>query len=201
MPAPIPAHLGHLRTDPRGIPVPVVNLWGDQADRSRWSVQPDPLLEDGRRLGVWFDDDPDGLPDFRRQSPQRQRACMLGLLCQVCGDRITDSLWLPVHPGSLQPITVDGGPPHLLDGRTMVTTEPWVHQACGLFAVARCPALLEAERSGAWRLHPVLDPDAECQVIVSSGTLDGHPETITNPPAMFVKLALLGVDYRQADHE
>jgi hypothetical protein len=180
----VPGFLAHLPTDRIGRPVPWINKWGAWEDPDRFSMAWDPFVQE---MGCFYDDDLDGPPDFKAQNPGRQRQSMMAGLCQICGLPVEGIRWLPVHPGSLQPVMVDGV-------KVMVTTEPWVHQVCGLFAVDRCPALIRSNHARSWSLRPVTGPD-DYRTIVSRGWIDSVPESVTAQPAVWVKVQMLNVTY------
>lgn len=174
----MPEWLAHLRTDERGLPVPYVNLWGAE-DVSRIDVRHDPHVG---MDAVFLDDAAELVPDFTRQSMQRQRECMAGGLCQVCGLAVpAGPRTLVVADISVQRIELQGQP-------CVVVTEPWLCRRCALFARDRCPALIRRGREENLRLLTV----PRWHLTTSLGYVDGpfEAQTRENPAAMWVKVVL-----------
>ncbi|WP_372407423.1 hypothetical protein [Streptomyces luteireticuli] len=76
-----------------------------------------------------------GTPEYGRVHPRRQRECMVGLLCQVCGRPADMSergwLWLLDTTGLDEPFPAEGSR----------TTNPPVCRDCAAKAALRCPVL------------------------------------------------------------
>jgi hypothetical protein len=186
-PAAVP-WLKHLRTDRRGLPVPYVNAWGThdlETEARRLAVRRDPWLGVD---GVFLDDADQDVPDFTRQNMGRQREVMLRGLCQVCGRHVPWSRrWLVVAGMSVEVIDYEGR-------QVPVVFEPWLDRRCLDLALKYCPALIRRTREE--ELHPV-EVTSKRQVLqfTSVGWVEGELEeqTKANPPAMWVKLALLHV--------
>jgi hypothetical protein len=172
--------LAHLRTDRRGLPVPWVNAWGTEVVE-RMAVRRDPWCA---RDAMYEDDEAETVPDFTRQSMQRQRESMLRGMCQVCARPVPWSRrWLVVTDVSVQPIR--------LDGRTVpVITEPWLCERCKDIAVSWCPALIRRTRADRLTAVPITSK-RQVELVLSFGWLDGQPQTKVNNPVMWVKVALL----------
>ena len=130
--------LAHLRTDRRGLPVPYVNVWGDEA-RLPVRVEHDVNV---RARAVFTDDSGQTVPDFTRQCMQRQRECVVQGLCQVCARPVPWSRrFLVVSSISVEQIELPGG-------QAPVVTEPWL---CGWCAGIACLLSLEPRRWDARR--------------------------------------------------
>ena len=183
-PMKIPARwLDHLRTDRRGISVPWVNVCGAEGDVPtvvRWD-------RNVGRDAVFFDDEGQTVPDFTRQSIQRQREAMVAGLCQVCARPVPWSRRFLV----LAPLSVD----HIdLGGRQVpVVTEPWLDERCAHIATTRCPALIRRTREDDLRVRQVRR--ADCQLVLSTGWVEGpfEAQTRQQPAVMWAKLALPGL--------
>lgn len=179
----VPPWLGHLRTDRRGIPVPFINLWGDDTDTSRLTVAHDPHV--GMRA-VFYDDTGQAVPDFTQQHMARQRQCMVAGLCQVCGRPVPwRRRFLVVADLSAETVEVGGR-------RVPVLVEPWLDGQCARFALEKCPALIRRRHDEALTLVAV-DAPSRVSLVVSTGWVDGplEAETRARPVAMWVKLLLL----------
>lgn len=176
--------LAHLRRDRRGLPVPYINLWGQQTIENT-------RVEFDRHVGrdaVFVEDAADG-PNFLKQSPQRQRECVVMGLCQVCGRPTPWSRRNLVISGiSVDFVTVAG--------RTRaVLTEPWLDDRCAEIATKWCPALIRRQHREDLTLVPIRS-QSEAQLVISSGWLEGPLEAATKaePVAMFAKVILLGLE-------
>lgn len=182
---PIDPWLAHLRRDRRGLPVPYVNLWGEQTEDTMY-VQHDPNVG---RAAVYVREDPGALPNFLKQCWQRQRECMVRGLCQVCGRFVPWSRRnVVIAAVSVDFITVGGK-------KRAAVFEPWLDDRCAHIALNWCPALIRRTRDEGLTLVPVRSP-REGQLVVSSGWIDGpfEEQTKANPVAMLVKLLLLDWD-------
>lgn len=181
--------LAHLRTDRRGLPVPYVNVWGNEAELPV-RVEHDVNV---RARAVFTDDSGQVVPDFTRQCMQRQRECVVQGLCQVCARRVPWSRrFLVVSSISVEEIELRGG-------RAPVVTEPWLCERCTHIATRRCPALIR--RTTAEDLHVVpVTSRRQVRLITSVGWVEGalEAETRKDPPVMWLKLALpgLGISWR-----
>jgi hypothetical protein len=180
----VPDWLNHLRTDRRGIPVPYVNLWGDE-DVTRISIRYDQHV---RAPGVFLDDTHEIVPDFTRQNIQRQRQCMAAGLCQVCARPV---------PWSRRTVVLAALSVEWIDfaGRQVpVVNEPWLCRRCADFAVTHCPALIRRRRDEQLQIIPVRR-EKDCQLVVSRGYVDGPLEVESRrvQPAMWAKLLLTAV--------
>jgi hypothetical protein len=177
-----PAHLAHLATDRVGRPVPYINCIGPNDDVTRWRIRYDRVIG---QIAAWYDDEPDGEPNFLRQNIQRQRECMYRALCQVCARHVP---WpdrrLVVSTVSTQTINWTHGP-------AMVFTEPWLCPDCAAFATEVCPALIRRRTAADFRLIDA-GPPSGIQLVVSSGWIEGPFEAATRakPVAMWVKAML-----------
>ncbi len=166
--------------DRRGLPVPYVNMWGDEREvPSR--IEFDPLV--GERA-VFIDDEQSvRVPDFTRQNAGRQRRCMVEGLCQVCARPVPWSRrCLIVSGASVQWVQVGGR-------QLPVVYEPWLDERCADIATAWCPALIRQERAGNLHRVPVRST-REVSLVMSHGWVDGHPDTVDNHVVIFVKVAL-----------
>lgn len=185
----VPEWLRHRPTDRRGIPVPYINMWGNEAElAARWRIAPDRHL--GGELALFLDDDPDGAPDFTQQHMARQRECMVEGLCQVCARHVPWSRrWLVVADISTNNVRAHGA-------TFAVVHEPWLCQRCALFAVEHCPALIRRRRADSLLLVPITRR-GDVDVFVSRGFVDPPApcaaESRRIKPAMFVKVTVPGV--------
>jgi len=173
--------LSHLRRDRRGLAVPYVNLWGEQtADNTR--------VDYDRHVGrdAMFVDDVGDVPNFLKQSPQRQRECMIQGLCQVCGRQV------PWSRRNLVVASMSVDFVHVAGRERPVVFEPWLDDRCAQIALAWCPALIRRRHGEDLTLIRIRSP-REVQPVASSGWIDGELEeqTKASPVAMFVKFALL----------
>lgn len=182
--------LDHLRKDRRGLPVPFINTWGPEtAETTR--VAHDPLVG-GQAT---FIDDHGDVPDFTRQSPQRQRQCMVEGLCQVCGKPVPWSRRnLVVADLAVEWVYVNE-----LRREVPVVMEPWLCNRCCDIAVNWCPALIRRERTDNLHVVPVRS-QREAQMIVSVGavSLPGYEWTYQKPVRMWVKARLLATNIERA---
>jgi hypothetical protein len=181
----ITERLAHLRTDRRGIPVPYVNLWGEE-DPARLRIAHDPHVG---RPGVFLDDADQTVPDFTRQHMGRQRECMAAGLCQVCGRPVPWSRrFLVVAPMSTERIELGGRKD------VPVVYEPWLDERCAQFATTRCPALIRRREDEDFHLVPATSR-RQVVLVVSTGWLEGPLEAQSRrvKPAMWVKAALPGL--------
>lgn len=171
--------LSHLRRDRRGLAVPYVNLWGEETP-DRIHVAHDPNV--GQRA-AFLDDADAEVPDFTRQNMGRQRRCMALGLCQVCERPVPWSRrnvvisgvsveWVPVA-GQIRPVIF----------------EPWLDDRCAEIATRWCPALIRRHHGDDLTVLPVRQGDV--QLVVSTGWVEGQPDTRTDMVAMWVKVALL----------
>lgn len=175
----IPAHLEHLRTDRRGLPVPYINRWGPERPETL-SIAVDHHVGD---LAVFQDDSGETVPDFTAQNMQRQRETMYRGLCQVCARPVPWPRFLVL--GDLSATTISVG------GRTRTAiTEPWLCAACLVFALKTCPALIRRRRDE--DLIPVSVEEHQVQFVVSRGWIEGalEDESRATQPAMWVKAIL-----------
>lgn len=184
-PEPFP-WLAHLRTDRRGLPVPFINAWGDEAG-ARVRVEHDPLVGGP---AVFVDDHGDE-PDFTRQNQQRQRRCMVEGLCQVCGK------FTPWSRRNLVVASLSVKWQWVGEwGREVpVVSEPWLCDRCCAIAVGWCPALIRRTREEQLQVVPVRSP-REVQEIVSVGRVDACPEA-GEQVRIWVKLQLLSLDIQR----
>jgi hypothetical protein len=176
--------LRHLRTDRRGLPVPYVNAWGAEKDLR---VDHDQSVG---RPAVFFDDHGD-VPDFTRQSFQRQRRCMVDGLCQVCGKPVPWSRRNIVLANmSIEWVWVTD-----LRREVPVIHEPWLCDRCCAIATTWCPALIRRARGEKLQVIAVRSPrDVQQVVSVGSVSQPGLEWTVRKPVAMWVKLRLLSTD-------
>lgn len=176
----VPDWLSHLRRDRRGLPVPYINRWGpERAENLRLAY--DPFV--GRRA-TFYDDAHEAVPDFTAQNPQRQRECMVEGLCQVCHRPV---------PFSRRCLVVGSFSVELqqVQGRFVpLVMEPWLCHRCAMFATSVCPALIRRKTTEGLTVIPVRSPK-QFQMVVSEGWVDDHPDTMTAPVAMWVKVLLL----------
>lgn len=182
----IDAWLGHRPKDRRGLPIPYINRWGPE----EVYVSYDPRV--GRRAA--FQRDAGDEVDFTRQNFQRQRECVIDGLCQVCARQVPWSRrflpvaslavdWVPV-PGRSEPIAA--------------VYEPWLDERCAEIATRWCPALIRRAREDQLLIHPVRSK-RDVQLLLSVGSVDGFPDTVESPVAMWAKVAVLSLDIRRSD--
>lgn len=178
--------LAHLRRDRRGLPVPFINMWGEQTIANT-RVAHDPLV--GMRA-TFVDDDAEGLePNFLKQNPQRQQECMILGGCQVCGKPVPWSRRnLVISSLAIDFVREDGVNKALI-------YEPWLCDRCCDIAVNWCPALIRRRRDEQLIVHRVTSK-RECVFRVATGCIDGplRAETQADPVAMMVKIQLLNLD-------
>lgn len=187
---PIDPWLSHLRRDRRGLPVPYINLWGEQTVANTY-IDTDPHL--GMRA-EFVDEDPDDPPNFLKQCAQRQRECAWLGLCQVCARPIPWSRrYLPLAPSMAENVVVEGKP-------YVAFSEPWLDARCAHIAVNWCPALIRHHRGENLTLIPVTSP-RQVRMTCSFGSLDGplEAQTKADPIAMRVKIIVLGADITVID--
>ena len=179
----VPAFLAHLGTDGKGRPVPYVNVWGDAERVDRWTVRHDRVIH-GRAM--FYADTPSEGPNFFKQSPQRQRECMVRGLCQVCGR------FVPWPDRVLVVSSVSTGRVDVGGYGMVVVSEPWLDPGCADVALNVCPALIR-RRSVADLTLASVRSQRECELVVSTGWVDGPFEYVTRtwPAAMWVKVHLL----------
>lgn len=177
----IPDWLQHLKRDRRGLPVPYINLWGEE-DEARTDVRWDSNVG---MEGVFLDDSAEEVPDFTRQHIARQRECMSAGLCQVCGRSVPWSRrTLVIADLSVEWIDLHGRP-------HMALIEPWLCERCARFAVDVCPALIR--RTRAEHLRVVKVPSKRfATMVLSTGWIEGRWEVQTKakPVAMWGKILL-----------
>lgn len=179
-----PPFLAHLRTNARGRPVPYINRWGGE-DVNRLSIRHDGYVD---RPGVFLDDSAQPEPDFFAQEMSRQRQCMAGGLCQVCGRPVPWSRRvLLVSSMSTEQITMHGKP-------FVVVTEPWLDERCAEFALTVCPALIR-RRTAEDLVAVQVKSKRQVQLVVSTGWVDGPLEAESRRvmPAMWVKALVANV--------
>lgn len=188
-PEPFP-WLAHLRRDRRGLPVPYINAWGDEASSAR-RVAYDPLVEGP---AVFIDDHGD-VPDFTRQNQQRQRRCMVEGLCQVCGKPVPWSRRNLV----VASLSVKWQWVGELRREVPVVSEPWLCDRCCMISVRWCPALIRRTREEQLQVVRVRSA-REVTPIVSVGSIDGIPEAGTQV-RIWSKLRLLTLDIQRAPED
>ncbi len=179
--------LDHLPRDRRGLPVPYVNAWGDEAT-AVIRVAFDRLV-DGPAV---FVEDHGDVPDFTRQNQQRQRRCMVEGLCQVCGKPVPWSRRNLV----VAALSVKWQWVGELRREVPVIAEPWLCDRCCEIAVRWCPALIRRTREEQLQVVRVRSP-REVKPLVSIGTIDGHPEA-GEQVRIWSKLQLLTLDIQRA---
>jgi hypothetical protein len=171
--------LAHLRRDPRGFPIPWINRWGPETAACT-RVAYDPHV--GRR--AVFHNDHGEVPDFTRQSMQRQRQAMVLGLCQVCA---RPTPWsrrnLVVADSTAEMIEVDGR-------QVGAVSEPWLDDRCAAIATLLCPALIRRRHEDNFRVLPVRSP-REVTLAVSTGRVDVDHEALPDAgdPVQTARLA------------
>lgn len=178
----VPDWLGHLRTDARGRPVPFVNRWGLDEKPALTGIQFDPNV--GGNAVFYFDAE-EAEPNFKAQSMQRQRRCMVLGECQVCGRPVP---WRRRHLVISTVSTGTVSSPGPLKGSISVG-EPWLDRRCAEFAMKYCPALLRRAHGEDLDLVSVTSKH-DVQMIIKAGAVDGYPETWKEPVAMWVEIVL-----------
>lgn len=180
----VPNQLKHLRRDRRGLPVPFVNRWGKGEHLLRLKVEFDPFVGGP---AVFYEDELEPEPDFTAQNFGRQRACVIGGLCQVCARKLA---WhernVVISSVSTEQVTTPG-PIH----GGVVITEPWLCDFCCTFAMEVCPALIRRKKADDMtRVRLVSKNDAD--IYVSTGSIEGPlaEETKQRPVALWAKIAL-----------
>jgi hypothetical protein len=144
--------------------VPYINLWGEQTLANTY-VEHDPNVH---RAAVYVQDADDG-PNFFKQSPQRQRECMVRGLCQVCARPVPWSRRNLVISGvSVEFVTVEGQ-------QRVVVFEPWLDDRCAQIAVKWCPALIRRSSADDLTVVPIRS-QREAQLVVSDGWIEGDLE-------------------------
>jgi hypothetical protein len=179
------AWLGHLRRDRRGLPVPYVNLWGEQTVDNTTVRYDQHVGMDA----VFVDDRDETVPDFTRQNLQRQRFCMVTGLCQVCARSV---------PWSRRNLALSTMSIELIDmveipGRKVpVVHEPWLCDRCAAIATQACPALIRRARDERLTIHPIRSK-TQVRLVTSSGWVEGPlaEQTKRHPAAMWVKVMIL----------
>lgn len=177
--------LSHLRRDRRGLPVPYINIWGQETvDRLRVAYDPH-----ARGRAVFYDDADQTVPDFTKQHMARQRECVAMGLCQVCARHVPWSRRnLVVAALSVQWVRLDG-----VDRREVpVIFEPWLDDRCAEIATRWCPALIRRTREERLTVVPVRS-QRDVRLVLSTGWLEGplEAETKADPVGMWLKIALL----------
>lgn len=178
----IPNWLAHLRTDRHGLPVPYVNLWGEE-DQARIQMRFD---RHTKSQGLFLYDADQEVPDFTRQNMGRQRECMVDGLCQVCHRFLPWSRrFLVVSEVSVRLITL----PKV--GEVAAIHEPWLCQRCAMFAIDKCPALIRRNHLDELQLIPITSK-MDVSMVVSRGWIEGplEEETKRVQPAMWCKILL-----------
>jgi hypothetical protein len=179
--------LGHLKHDSKGRAVPYINMWGP-LDIEALYLGTDPHTQ---REAVFYLDRGDE-PNFKRQSVQRQRECMIKGLCQVCGRPVPwpDRL-LVISSMSTSTVSIGGA-------TVPVVTEPWLDATCAYIAMNWCPELIRAQRGDELTLAHVTGPE-QCSMLLATEWVEGPLAAYTkaNPAVSFVKLALLLGDMEQ----
>lgn len=189
--------LAHLRRDSRGLPVPWINRWGPETAAAT-RVDYDPTVGQP----AIFHDDHGDTPDFLRQNIGRQRAAMVGGLCQVCGRPVPWSRRNLVISGvSCETVTVTD--PDSPGGvrQAVAVTEPWLDDRCAAIAVHLCPALIRREHAADLHVTPVRSR-RDAQLVLSVGNLADLPGSgaerarlapfAGRPLGMWVKVVLTG---------
>lgn len=172
--------LADLRRDDKGRPVPYINMWGVPEGGGIY-LKHDPLVN---HMAVHYRDR-GSVPNFTLQSPQRQRACMIEGLCQVC-ERVLD--WddrcLILPNGAFNLVDLAGTP-------VPYTTEPWLCPYCFAIASTWCPELIRRRRGQEIRMITGLRPEL-CSTLLTFEWIPGKLEAITraNPPVSVIKLAI-----------
>jgi hypothetical protein len=180
--------LGHRPTDRRGLPIPYINRWGPETDAGT-HIRFDPSVG----MPAYFHDDVGDTVDFTRQSFQRQRECMVLGRCQVCARQVPWSRrFVPVSSVTTAFVTLPG-----IRRPVGLVSEPWLDERCAEIAARWCPELIRRSHDDLL-IHPVTR-SADVQLLTSVGWLDGEREAVTraDPPAMWVKLALVNLELRQ----
>lgn len=169
----IPAHLDHL---PRwkGLPVPFINIWSDEADEHAITHGPDAtVMMDG-----WYTTGQQGVgvPDFTAQCPQRQRLCAVYGLCQVCRGRLDDRE---------RNLILLGTKTRIVDGRERpLVGEPFICDGCLDYVLNICPGVRRSSprvlRVTSWQLsvetqwHDDYGPDIPAAMWVNVIPLAGR---------------------------
>jgi hypothetical protein len=136
-----PLTFRNLLRDRHDRPVPYVNIWSAEADESTWRLMPD-VATNRPGLAVPPFLRGEGDPDFKRQAPNRQRACMFRQLCQICTGR---GDWILVSSISTKFVFSE-------DEQHLVMTEPWLCRPCADYALSTCPGLLGHQRKESMEL-------------------------------------------------
>lgn len=187
----IPDHLKDRPTDRVGRPIPYVNVIGKWEVAERWTIRFDRQL---REVAAFYEDDPDGDPDFTHQSIQRSRECIHDGLCQVCA-RFID--WpdrkLVISAVSVKTINLTLDEHRGTKQRVPVVFEPWLCPDCASFASRICPELIRRQRDDDFHIVAVRSPDV-CRLTLSHGWIEGPFEEATkaNPVAMWANIMLPG---------
>lgn len=175
-----PEWLSHLRTDKRGRPVPVINRWGlkEKPELARVEYC---WLVGGK--AAFYDDSDETEPDFKTQNIGRQRSIVLWGNCQVCGRHVPWSRrFLVLSSVTVQRVTSPG------PRRGAITVqEPWLDQRCAEFATKYCPALIRRSDDEDLTLISVTSK-TDCEILIGTGSIDGFPETRTEPVAQWASI-------------
>jgi len=169
--------------------VPYINAWGPQTVENT-TVEHCPYATQD---AVFMADDFDAGPDFTKQSPQRQRRCMVLGLCQVCAKPV---------PWSRRNLVVSGDSVDFVSEqghRMALVHEPWLCDRCAHIAVTWCPALIRRTREEHLEVIPVRSA-REVLMRVSHGWIAGplEAQTRARPVAMYVKAQLLRLQLEPA---
>jgi hypothetical protein len=164
----IPSHLAH-RPVWHGMPVPYINVWGDERDEHKTVPMLDPVIGQLCWFNAPLQLPETGEPDLGQQSLQRQRRVVIEGLCQVCGRPLPlGPRWLIAGRGTYERIEWNGRP-------VGVMTEPWLCVPCLRFTRVTCPGIRRALREDipavAMRVH-------RWSVLLSHASHDDHPGTV-----------------------
>lgn len=160
--------------------MPFVNAWGPDLT-SMFAIRHDATV---RGEAVFRDDERETVPDFTKQSPQRQRWCMAHGWCQVCGHPVAwKNRRLVVSNISLEIIDVHARP-HL------ALTEPWLCEADAELAVERCPGLIRRRRDE--DLEVIRPERRDVALARSLGWIEGPLEEYSrsHPVVMWLKILI-----------
>jgi hypothetical protein len=106
----IPSHLAH-RPVWHGMPVPYINVWGDERDEHKTVPMLDPVIGQLCWFNAPLQLPETGEPDLGQQSLQRQRRVVIEGLCQVCGRPLPlGPRWLIAGRGTYERIEWNGRP-------------------------------------------------------------------------------------------
>lgn len=172
----------------RGRLVPYVARWSGEVVDVPYGLDgagiryADETLGDRDSLGVLWQREltnRDGEPDFGEMHTGRQRRCMRGPVCQVCGEPIVEpsTPWLiPASEWSVGPLTY----PEHLRGRRFTWTPPTCSD-CVPVALRQCPALRQPDvgwihvEATDWHVAGVYGEQAWL------GRVDGAPTVMREP--------------------